>query len=178
MPLTTPQQLGPLELTEGQWVIGDPTRKEGLYVVLTPEGLEQHRRGEASPQESVRWSQFVELGVRAGCKNWHLTRFGGLAGAFAPGADMGRDGCSLQGILRHPYEHWSVRYTHHERSYTGGHVIVLKALFDQLDEAKALERLGDPRWLGAAVAELSPFTSWYAPKGTRLVEETIRGLIA
>jgi hypothetical protein len=62
------------------------------------------------------------------------------------------------------------------RRYTGGHVIVLKALFDQLTEAKALDRLGDPEWLGAAVAKLSSSTSWYAPKGNRLVKETIRSL--
>jgi hypothetical protein len=89
-------------------------------------------------------------------------------------ADMGRDGCSLHGTLRRPYEPWSVRYTHHERRYTGGHVIVLKALFDQLTEANALDRLGDPEWLGATVAKLSSYRSWYAPKGNRLVKETIQ----
>lgn len=35
----------------------------------------------------------------------------GFAGAFAPGADMGRDGCSLNGIVRHPYDLWKARYT-------------------------------------------------------------------
>ncbi|MFI1280953.1 hypothetical protein ACH4U5_09355 [Streptomyces sp. NPDC020858] len=89
---------------------------------------------------------------------------------------MSRDGCSLQGIVRHPYEPWSVRYTRHERGYTGGHAIVLKALFDQLTEAKALDRLGDAEWLGAAVAKLPSYTSWYAPKGSRLVTETLRSL--
>ncbi|WP_405435075.1 hypothetical protein OG373_40940 [Streptomyces avidinii] len=87
---------------------------------------------------------------------------------------MRRDGCSLQGIVRHPYEPWSVRYTQHERGYTGGQVIVLKALLDRLTEAKALDRLGEPEWLGAAAAKLSSYTSWYAPKGTRLVTETCR----
>ncbi|MFD7409285.1 hypothetical protein ACFV7R_43155 [Streptomyces sp. NPDC059866] len=170
------QHLGPLELIGDRWVIGDPTRKDGLSIALTPEGLEHRRRGEAAPLLAMEWSRLVELKVRAAYRRWHVTPFGGLVGGFAPGADMGRDGCSLRGILRHPYEPWSVRYTHHERSYTGGHVIVLKALFDQLTEAKALDRLGDPEWLGAAVAKLSSYTSWYEPKGSRLVKETIRSL--
>ncbi|WP_328404881.1 hypothetical protein OHS70_36780 [Streptomyces sp. NBC_00390] len=170
------QHLGPLELIGDRWVIGDPTRKEGLSIVFMPEGLEHRRRGEAAPLLTVGWSQFVELKVRAAYRRWHATPAGGFVGAFATGADMGRDGCSLHGILRHPYELWSVRYTHHERRYTAGHVIVLKALFDQITEAKALNRLGDPEWLGAAVAKLSSYTSWYAPKGNRLVKETIQSL--
>ncbi|MFI6015120.1 hypothetical protein ACIBAG_41195 [Streptomyces sp. NPDC051243] len=170
------QRLGPLELIGDRWVIGDPTRKEGLSIVLTPEGLEHHRRAETAALLAVPWSRFMELRVRAAYVRWHVTRFGGFVGAFAPAADMGRDGCSLQGIVRHPYDLWSARYTHHEGRYTAGHVIVLKALFDQLTEAKALDRLGDPDWLGAAVAKLSPYTSWFAGKGNRLVEETIRSL--
>ncbi|CAL9332733.1 hypothetical protein [Streptomyces sp. enrichment culture] len=170
------QYLGPLELIGDRWVIGDPAREDGLSIVLTPEGLEHHRRGQAEPLAATEWSRFLELKVRAAYRRWHVTRFGGFVGGFAPGADMGRDGCSLRGIVRDPYELWSVRYTRHERAYTGGHVIVLKALFDQLTEAKALDRLGDPEWLGAAVAKLSSYTSWYAPQGNRLVAETLQSL--
>ncbi|MFE9020717.1 hypothetical protein ACFYNL_19440 [Streptomyces sp. NPDC007808] len=170
------QYVGPLELVDDRWVIGDPTRKEGLYVVLTPVGLEHRRRGEPAPLLTVPWSRFLELRVRAAYRRWQLTPLGALAGAAQPGADMGRDGCSLQGIVRHPYDLWKVRYTHHLRTYRAGHVIVLKALFDQLTEAKALDRLGDPGWLGEAVAELSSYTSWYAPRGNRLVAATLRRL--
>ncbi|MGH3309545.1 MAG: hypothetical protein ACRDP3_03010 [Streptomyces sp.] len=168
------QQLGPLELIGDRWVIGDPTRKAGLSIVLAPEGLEHRRRGEAAPVVAIEWSQLVELKVRAAYRRWQTVP--GVGFGAPPGADMGRDGCSLHGILRRPYEPWSARYTHHERRYTGGHVIVLKALFDQLTEAKALDRLGDPEWLGAAVAKLSSYTSWYAPKGNRLVKETVQSL--
>ncbi|MGX1914668.1 hypothetical protein ACWIID_38470 [Streptomyces phaeochromogenes] len=170
------QHLGPLELIGDRWVIGDPTRKDGLSIVLTPEGLEHCRRGEAAPLLAIEWPQFVELKARAAYRRWQATPGGGFVGAFGPAADMGRDGCSLHGILRHPYEPWLARYTHHERVYTGGHVITLKALFDQLTEAKALDRLGDPEWLGTAVAKLSSYGSWYAPKGNRLVKETIQSL--
>ncbi|ELS53210.1 hypothetical protein [Streptomyces viridochromogenes] len=170
------RHLGPLELIGDRWVIGDPTRKDGLSIVLTPEGLEQRRRTEAAALLAVEWSRFLELRVRAAYRSWQATAGAGFIGAFEPRADMGRDGCCLYGLVRHPYDLWSVRYTHHERRYGAGHVIVLKALLEQLTEAKALDRLGDPEWLGAVVAKLSSYTSWYAPKGNRLVKETLRSL--
>ncbi|MGP3942957.1 MULTISPECIES: hypothetical protein [Streptomyces] len=166
------QLLGPLELTGDRWVLGDPMRKDGLCVVLTTEGLEHRRHGEAAPQLTVQWSRFVELNVRAAYRKWQAAP--GLPSR--PGADMGRDGCSLRGIVRHPYDLWSVRYTHHKRRYTGGHIIMLKALFGQLTQAKALDRLGDSEWLGAVVAQLSAYSSWNAIKGNQLVEATIQSL--
>ncbi|GAA1574708.1 hypothetical protein ACIQV2_32565 [Streptomyces globosus] len=168
-------RLGPLELVGERWVIGDPTREAGLSIVLTPEGLEHRRRGETAPLTAIKWGQFVNLGVRVAYRKWQTSPAAGFVAA-ARNADWGRDGCSLQGNLRHPYERWSVRYTHHERRYAAGHVIVLQALFDQLSDAKELYRLGDPEWLGSAVTELSSYTSWYAPRGNRLVKATIRSL--
>jgi hypothetical protein len=70
----------------------------------------------------------------------------------------------------------SDRRVYHQRPYNGGHVIVLKALFHELTEAKAVDRLVDPEWLGAVVAKLASYTSWYAPKGNHLVTETIRSI--
>ncbi|MFD7261102.1 hypothetical protein [Streptomyces sp. NPDC059874] len=169
------QHLGPLEWVGGRWVIGDSTRESGLSIALTPEGLEHRRRGETAPLVTVEWGQFVTLGVNVAYRNWQTSRAAGFVAAFR-NVDWGRDGCSLQGNLLHPYEHWSARYTHHARRYGAGHVIVLQALFDQLSDARALDRLGDPEWLGAAVTELSSYTSWYAPRGNRLVKATIRTL--
>ncbi|MEV7323828.1 hypothetical protein [Streptomyces sp. NPDC093970] len=163
------QFLGPLEPAEAGWVIGDPNRKGGMWVLLTPEGLEHRRHGEAAPRLTVAWSRFMELNVQAAYRKWQTTP--GLPAR--PGADMGRDGCSLHGTVRHPYEPWRVRYTHHQRGYKGAQVMTLKFLFTQLTEAKALHRLGDPEWLGAAVARLSGHTSWNGPKARRLVETTV-----
>lgn len=64
--------------------------------------------------------------MRAAYQKWQASPGAGIFGGFQPRADFGRDGCSLHGIRRDPYEPWSVRYTHHERRYKGGHVIVLK----------------------------------------------------
>ncbi|MEU9976239.1 hypothetical protein [Streptomyces sp. NPDC051014] len=166
------QLLGPLELTQDGWVIGDPTRTGGLCVLLAPEGLEHRRHGAAEPQLTVPWARFMELHVQAAFRKWQTTP--GLP--TRPGADMGRDGCSLYGLVRHPYEPWRVRYTHHRRGYKGSHVMVLKFLFAQLGEAKALDRLGDREWVGAAVAQLSNHTSWNGSRARQLVETTIRSL--
>ncbi|MET9545099.1 hypothetical protein ABZY36_07270 [Streptomyces sp. NPDC006627] len=170
------QYLGPLELRGNQWVIGDPTRGDGLSVVLRPEGLEQRRRREATPLLAIEWPDFTVLWVRAAFRRWQVTAGGGFVGAFQPGVDTGRDGCSVHGILRRSHEQWSVRYTHHERRYTGGHVIALKALFSELTAVKKLDRLGDREWLGTAVAKLSSHSSWSRSKGGLLVKETIQSL--
>ncbi|WP_330334393.1 hypothetical protein OHS33_34680 [Streptomyces sp. NBC_00536] len=170
------QYLGPLELLGDRWVIGDPSREAGLFFVLTPEGLEHRQRGEAEPLSTVKWAKFVGLGVRATYHHWQTSAASGFFFAGSPNYDAGRDGCSLGGRVRGQYDDWSVRYTHHIRSYGVSHVILLKALFAQLSDAKALDRLGDPAWLGAAVTELSPYTSWYVPKGNRLVKKTIETL--
>ncbi|MEV6681850.1 hypothetical protein AB0N09_34000 [Streptomyces erythrochromogenes] len=169
------QHLGPLELVGDRWVIGDSTRESGLFIALAPEGLEHRRRGETRPLAGVEWGNFVGLGVNAAYRSRQTGPAAGVVEALRH-VNWGRDGCSLQGSLRHPYEDWSARYTHHERRYRAGHVIVLQALFDDLSAAKALHRLGDPEWLGSAVSELSSYTSWYAPKGHRLVKATIRTL--
>ncbi|GAA2986734.1 MULTISPECIES: hypothetical protein [Streptomyces] len=171
------QCLGPLELVGDRWVIGDPKRKDGLCVVLTPEGVEHRGRADPAPRSVVQWSRFVHLGVHATYWKWEATRTGGFVGAFGSTPyETGRDGCSLQGLLRHSYEPWSVRYTHHRRHYLGSHVFLLKALVRKLTEARALDRLGDPQWLSAAVAALSPVTAWLPSSGNRLVAETIEGL--
>ncbi|MEJ8671533.1 hypothetical protein WKI71_33760 [Streptomyces sp. MS1.AVA.1] len=43
----------------------------------------------------MEWTRFLEPRVRAAYRRWQTTPFAGFAGAFTPGADMGRDGCSL-----------------------------------------------------------------------------------
>ncbi|MFI6699810.1 hypothetical protein ACIBJC_12685 [Streptomyces sp. NPDC050509] len=169
--------LGPLELVGDRWIIGDPKREGGSCLVLTAEGLERHEFGAPAPDAVVPWSRFVELKIRATFRAWHATRAMGVMGALGGGPlETGRSGCSVHGLLRHPYEGWSVNYSHHERPYTGPHVLVVKALFQKASEAKALHRLGDPEWLGAAVARLAPLRAGWAPKVNSQVSEIIEDL--
>ncbi|MGW6877402.1 hypothetical protein ACWGHA_34315 [Streptomyces xanthophaeus] len=100
------------------------------------------------------------------------TRTGGFIVAKGGGyMDGGRDGCSLSGT-RDRYGLWSVRYTHHERIYTSMHMALVVALVARTSEAKALHRLGDPEWLGAAVSRLAPTPRW-TPLPLRRVSEII-----
>jgi hypothetical protein len=169
--------LGPLELVGDRWIIGDPKREGGSCLVLTAGGMEHHEPGAPEPLAVVPWSKFVELSIRATYQAWHATRTMGVLGVLGGGhMETGRGGCSVGGLLRHPYEPWSVNYTHHERPYTGMHVHVVQALFRRTSEARALHRLGDPEWLGAAVTRLAPLSSWWGPSLNRQVREIIEDL--
>ncbi|MGW0944017.1 hypothetical protein ACWD4O_15900 [Streptomyces sp. NPDC002623] len=131
------EYLGPLELVGDRWIIGDPKREGGSCLVLTAEGMEHHEPGAPEPLAVVPWSKFVELGIRATYQAWHATRTMGVLGVLGGGhLETGRSGCSVGGLLRHPYESWSVNYTHHERPYTGDHVYVVNALFQRTSEAR------------------------------------------
>lgn len=134
--------LGPLELVDGRWVIGDPSGGKGSYLVLTAEGMEYYKPGTKGPEVVVPWGRFVNLGVSATTRAWMTTR--GLGALSGEGVTMGPDGCAVEAFLRHPYEDWTAFYTHHERTYTNPHVFLVDELFRKTVEAKAAHRLGDP----------------------------------
>ncbi|WP_328790983.1 MULTISPECIES: hypothetical protein [unclassified Streptomyces] len=169
--------LGPLELIGDRWTIGDPNRKRRSHLVLTAEGVEHHKDGAAEPRAVIPWGRFMGLGVNATTRAWMATRGGGALELASTSAQIGgRSACSASATLRHPYENWSVNYTHHERAYTGSHVFLLGHLVGQVSDAKALHRLGDPQWLGAAVAKLAPFRVRWASTAVRHVREVVEGL--
>ncbi|WP_344566558.1 hypothetical protein [Streptomyces axinellae] len=171
------EYLGPLELVGDRWIIGDPKREGGSCLVLTPEGMEHHRPGAPEPLAFFPWSIFVELSIRATYKAWHASRTMGVLNGVGGGyMEAGRDGCSVGGIRRHPYEPWSVNYAHHARAYSGNHVHAVRVLFRTLSEARALHRLGDAEWLGAAVVRLASLSGGWALSMTRRVRETIGDL--
>ncbi|MFI0817177.1 hypothetical protein ACH4TX_11805 [Streptomyces sp. NPDC021098] len=172
------EYLGPLELVGDRWIIGDPKREGGSYLVLTPEGMEHHEPGVPEPLSTIPWARFMELHIRAAFKSWHATRTMGVLGVLGGShhMDTGPSGCSVGGLVRRPYEPWSVNYTHHERPYTGNHVYLVKELFRKTSEARALHRLGDPEWLGAAVARLAPLSTRWALSLNRQVREVIEDL--
>ncbi|MFJ9826823.1 hypothetical protein ACIRSU_20990 [Streptomyces sp. NPDC101160] len=150
--------LGPLELVGDRWVIGDPKRQGGMCLVLTEQGLEHHANGVAEPLEVVPWSRVMELGIRTTYRAWMATR-GGSVLTFVSQSnaiDMGRDACSVHALVRHPYDDWVARYSHHQRAYTGAHVYLVEQLIGAVSQAKQLHRLGDPRWLGAVVEQVAP----------------------
>lgn len=172
-------RLGPLEQVGKWWVIGDPKRKEGSCVVLTPEGLEHRVRAEPEPLSVVPWRRFVDLRVQSTARAWMATRTGGFLELGNPSylpQRGGRSACSESGGVRHPYEGWSVNYTHHQRTYPGRDVYLLPLLIRRISEAKELHRLGDPDWVSEAVTRVSALDIRWAPRVRRQLTELVEDL--
>ncbi|MGV9276345.1 hypothetical protein [Streptomyces griseosporeus] len=84
------------------------------------------------------------------------------------GTVAGRDGGWMHMTLRHPYEDHHLRFDQHARPYRAVDVLRLESLLRQLiDEAKP-HLLGDPEWVGRAVAGLTGGTN------SRLTQRALR----
>ncbi|MFF0011997.1 hypothetical protein [Streptomyces sp. NPDC005374] len=155
------QSLGPLELVGDRWIIGDPTRGKGSCVVLTRDGMEHHERGVPEAVAAVPWTRVVDLRVSGITRAWHTTRTMGVLDTLGNSyMGAGPRACSVGAYVRHPYEGWSVVYTHHERPYDYMHLYWLGDLFRKLSAAKAAHLLGDPDWVATAVAKLAAAPRW------------------
>ncbi|MEU9167212.1 hypothetical protein AB0D34_05380 [Streptomyces sp. NPDC048420] len=163
------QLLGPLELVGDRWVIGDPKRDEGSCVVLTRDGMEHHEREASEPVSAVPWARVVSVGVSGSTRTWHTTRTMGVLNALG-GSHMeaGPKACTVGAYVRHPYEGWSVVYTHHERPYDYMQLYLLSDLFRKVSEAKAVRLLGDPDWMATVVAKLAAIPKWTFLPGRRV----------
>ncbi|MFI7102066.1 hypothetical protein ACIBK8_22220 [Streptomyces sp. NPDC050161] len=171
-----PEWLGPLELVGDRWVIGDSKRAGGSFLVLAVEGMEHHESGAPEPRAVVPWHRFVELNVTAAQWAWMATPAMGVLGAGSAMNVLGRRACSVQAVVRHPYEDWSANYTHHKRPYEYFRIALVSELFRKTVEVKAAHRLGDPEWLGAAVARLALVRDRSRGSVARSVRETIDDL--
>ncbi|WP_019886452.1 hypothetical protein [Streptomyces purpureus] len=172
------EHLGPLELVGDRWVIGDPKREGGSCLVLTAGGMEHHKSGVPEPQLVIPWSRFMDMRVNATTRAWLATRTMGVLQAVSGTSPQvgGRSACSVSGLLRHPYEYWSLNYTHHQRPYTQPHIFWVGHLFRKTVEAKAARRLGDPEWLGNAVAKLATARPVYGLSSNQRASEVIEAL--
>ncbi|CAM5618500.1 hypothetical protein SVIOM342S_00541 [Streptomyces violaceorubidus] len=132
--------LGPLELTDGRWGVGDATRPDTHWVELRPEGLHQHEPD--SEGRLVPWGRIMN-GVRItwGKHPWDTNNRGlyTLRGTVAT-----RDGGWLHMTLRHPYEDHQLRFDQHTRPYRAVDALRLEALLRQLADDGKLQLLGDP----------------------------------
>ncbi|MFC5722561.1 hypothetical protein ACFP1Z_20540 [Streptomyces gamaensis] len=147
-----------MERTGSQWVIGDPERHCGAHLKLTPEGIRPHAKG--AQQELIPWSRFMELSLFVTARRWSSSRTVGALNDFL-GSESGEDGIDshgscLRGMLRHPYEHWTGRFSHHERRYRTSEILLVDELVRQLTKAQATEQLGNADWLDQAVTRLAP----------------------
>ncbi|MFF9013305.1 hypothetical protein ACF09C_10120 [Streptomyces sp. NPDC014870] len=170
------EYLGPLELVGDRWIIGDPKREGGTCLVFTREGIEYHRNGAPEPLELVPWERVMSLQVDATSRGWMATRAGGAIPYLAQSSagSWGRDACSVHALVRHPYDDWFVRYTHHERAYSGAHIYLVSRFIRAVSDAKLLPRLGDPQWVSLAVAKIAPLKIGFST--ARRVKDTVEGV--
>lgn len=66
-----------------------------------------------------------------------------------------RTGGWMHLTLRHPYEDLQLRFDQHERPYRAVDALRLEHLLRQLIDEEKLQLLGDPEWVGRAVAHLA-----------------------
>ncbi|MGQ4486483.1 hypothetical protein LRE75_36780 [Streptomyces sp. 372A] len=143
--------LGPLELADGRWGIGDAARTGGHGVELRPDGFHQHEPdGEG---QLVPWAR-VMTGIRL---TWgKRPQDTASRGKYTlKGMVADRDGGWLHMTLRDPYEDHQLRFDQHTRPYRAVDVLRLEALLRRLTDEGRPHLLGDPEWVGRAVAALA-----------------------
>ncbi|MET8246286.1 hypothetical protein ABZV31_18790 [Streptomyces sp. NPDC005202] len=151
--------LGPLELADGRWAVGDSRRPGGSWVEFRAEGLcrcAREAEGELIPWSRTMLGMRLTLGGRYPSKDMY-TLVGLLAGLLGL---RGRGGGYLHMTLRHPYEDQAVYFDRHTRRYRGAELLLLEELLTQTVAAGEAQRLGDAEWLGRAVGHLTPLTPW------------------
>lgn len=162
-PVLGPDRLGPLVRVGGRWLVGD---HEGpTHLEFTPEGVVTYTSEPGSESGSgpgpesggtVPWSRFMDLGLAV-----TPTRLGGsrkvavlTLGHIAP---LGLTGPHLRATVRHPYEYWTGRFSHHDGvRYSHAEIAVANDLLGQAVDAGQARLLGDPAWLAEAVRTLTP----------------------
>ncbi|GGW20956.1 hypothetical protein GCM10018980_59850 [Streptomyces capoamus] len=161
-------QLGPLEPVGGHWAVGDATRPDAHWVEFRPDGL--HQREPDSEGRLVPWSRIMS-GIRLtwGKHSWNTND----RAMYTPtGMVAGRDGGWMHMTLRHPYEDHQLRFDQHARPYRAVDALRLESLLRQLSDEGKLHLLGDPEWVGRAVACLAGGTN------SRLTQRALRRVAA
>ncbi len=143
--------LGPLELTDGRWGVGDATRSDTHWVEFRPDGLYQH--GPDSEGYLVPWSRVMD-GIRItwGKHSWSTNSRGMYT---FKGRVATRGGGWLHMTLRHPYEDHQLRFDQHTRSYRAVDALRLESLLRLLVTEGKLPLLGDVERVRRAAAYLA-----------------------
>ena len=143
--------LGPLELLDGRWVVGDATRAGTHWVELRPDGLHQHEPD--SEGRLVPWSRIVTgVWITWGKQSWNANSRGRYT---VKGMVAGHGGGWLHMTLRHPFEDQQLRFDQHARPYRAVDVLRLEHLLRHLIDEGKPHLLGDPEWVGHPVAHLA-----------------------
>ncbi|MFI9330238.1 hypothetical protein ACIGZJ_22165 [Kitasatospora sp. NPDC052868] len=153
----TSTSLGPLELVDGRWILGDVGRPGGgAWVEFGADGLHAHARD--SGEEVIPWHRIMSgmtlvLGGRYPGRGGNVTLIGLLGGL--PGPFHGRGGGYLRMTVRTPYDDHAVFFDRHPRRYPLMELAVLEELLTQTVDAGEAHRLADDDWLAGVVERLA-----------------------
>ncbi|MFC5666594.1 hypothetical protein ACFP3U_26945 [Kitasatospora misakiensis] len=142
--------LGPLVRVDGRWLVGD--HRDRTHLEFTPEGIVPHADGQ--PGEVVGWGRFMDLGLAVTPHRWTGSRRTALVslGQMAP---LGLTGPHLRATVRHPYEYWTGRFSHHRgQRYDPRELIAAGVLLAVTVDAGEAALLGDLGWLDDAVPRI------------------------
>ncbi|RDD84424.1 hypothetical protein [Streptomyces parvulus] len=143
--------LGPLELTDGCWGVGDAARPGTHWVEFRPDGLLQH--GPDSEGSFTPWSRIMTgIWFTWGEHSWGTNSRGAYT---LRGKVAGRGTGWTHMTLRDPHENHQLRFDRHERPYRAVDVLRLETLMRRLVDDGRPHLLGDPDWLGRAVTHLT-----------------------
>ncbi|MFJ1650147.1 hypothetical protein ACIOC2_01770 [Streptomyces sp. NPDC088337] len=162
--------LGPLELTDGRWAVGDSSGRKGYWVELRADGLYQHEpdsEGLLIPWPRVMPGITFTLGAKYPAKGGIHSPMGMLGGL--PGPWRGQGGGYLHMTLRHPYEDWLARFDRHPRFYGGTELVLFEELLRQTAQAGEVQLFGDPAWLGSVTGHLA----LQRPRSARAIREAV-----
>lgn len=143
--------LGPLELSNGRWGVGDITRAATHSVELRPDGFYQQApdsEGQLVPWPRIMTGVWFTWGKHA----WNPNSRGRYT---LRGTVAGHAGGWMHLTLRDPYEDHQLRFDQHARPYRAVDVLRLEHLLRHLADEGTLHLLGDPEWVGRAVGNLT-----------------------
>lgn len=148
------KELGPLELAETHWVIGDPA---GEHMKLLPEGLAHWADG--IEQQIIPWPRLMNFSLETQpgkfASSKGLDRWARIMANLSGVGYMASGGSRVGATLRHPYVDWAADFDHHSRKYSRHHINLVDEFLRQAVERKMANRLGDSEWMSAAVDKLS-----------------------
>jgi hypothetical protein len=164
--------LGPLELADGHWGIGDSHRPGAAWIEFREDGL--YRHGHDGDDEAIPWSRIMlGIGVYLGHgypKSGQRTSLAMLANT-GWGPVKGRFGGHLDMTLRHPYEDHVLAFDRHEHPYSIFHLWFLQVLLTQIVTAQETHRLGAPDWLSDVVDRMARL-----PRSTRHLDKVVEAI--
>ncbi|MEU6340892.1 hypothetical protein ABZ883_08065 [Streptomyces sp. NPDC046977] len=149
--------LGPLELVADEWIIGDSAARKGKYLKLRDQGFGYWVEG--VEVQVILWRRLMNLHLSAQPgrlgNSKALAKFTDFSAALAGISRLGGGEAFVAATLRHPYEDWVAYFTHAPRRYDRREIRKVDEFLKQTVECGRAARLGDPQWVGEAVAKIA-----------------------